>query len=178
MLKHLKKNQVFFAEKNWEVEASPAEVRRGSVAACLSDRESLMMLDSCPQRRRSASAWWSYRWSHPRNRAQSCRGVDFTPKQTRVFNSHSVCKLSEGGSPLLWQGLQWGRGPTYSSPDSHHHPLYETWSWLCAEGENENGERITLLIASRLIRLTQWRWLLSREFKPETRLWMRTCHSP
>ncbi len=37
-----------------------------------------MMLDSCPQRRHSASAWESYRWSHLRNKARSCRGVDFT----------------------------------------------------------------------------------------------------
>ncbi len=47
-------------------------------AQCLPDGGNLMMLDSCPQRRHSASAWESYRWSHLRNKARSCRGVDFT----------------------------------------------------------------------------------------------------
>lgn len=48
--------------------------RWSTVGTCLPDGGSLMMLDSCPQRRHSASSWESYRWSW----AQSCRGVDFT----------------------------------------------------------------------------------------------------
>lgn len=76
---------------------------------------------------------------------------------------HSCLKLDKTLEFPQWKGLlspltglQWGRAPTHSSPDSHHHPLYNTWLWLCAE-----GERMTILIASTLRRLARWRWLLS-----------------
>lgn len=78
--------------------------RWGTVGTCLPDGGNLMMLDSCPQRRHSASAWESYRWSHLRNKAQSCRGVDFTlVSETRQDSWISTVKeplLSTDRTPM------------------------------------------------------------------------------
>lgn len=129
------------AEGNWEILSlvSLHLQRWATVDTCLPDGESLMMLDSCPQRRHSAYAWESYRWSHLRNRAQSCRGVDLHSclKLDKTLEFPQWMKTEWKGlfSPLT--GLQWGRAPTSSSSDSHHHLLYNMIVTLCGRREND-----------------------------------------